>query len=46
MVQPLAAFGDELGDSDHTHNLRAPSQRGYLYQLGAMAGWTSYIYYP
>ncbi len=44
-------YGDELksddGHSDgHISRLRPPSQRGYLYQLGAMAGWTSAFFLP
>ena len=46
-----ALYGDELsGDGSHTdghiNRLRPPSQRGYLYQLGAMAGWTSAFFLP
>ena len=44
-------YGDELnsgsGHSDgHVSRLRPPSQRGYLYQLGAMVGWTSAFFLP
>jgi len=39
-------YGDELGDSTHTNHLRPPSQLGYLYQLAAMAGWTSALSLP
>lgn len=35
-------YGGMVGEkSDHISRLKPPSPRGYLYQLGAMLGWTS-----
>jgi poly(3-hydroxyalkanoate) depolymerase len=31
---------------DHVSRLKAPSRRGYAYQLAAMAGWTSAVFLP
>ena len=40
-------YGDESeGASDHSNRLRAPSMRGYLYQLFAGMGWTSLPFLP
>lgn len=40
-------YGGETGGHEgHISRLRPPSQRGYLYQLGAMAGWTSVAFLP
>jgi poly(3-hydroxyalkanoate) depolymerase len=43
----LALYGGEGGGSDaHASRLAPPSQRGYLYQLFAMIGWTSAFFLP
>jgi poly(3-hydroxyalkanoate) depolymerase len=40
-------YGDEVGVAEgHASRLTAPTTRGYLYQLAAMAGWTSAIFLP
>lgn len=40
-------YGDESdGASDHSKRLRAPSMRGYFYQLLAGMGWTSLPFLP
>jgi poly(3-hydroxyalkanoate) depolymerase len=39
-------YGEQLGSDDHVSRLRPPTQRGYLYQLGAMVGWTSAVFLP
>jgi poly(3-hydroxyalkanoate) depolymerase len=40
-------YGEEADVADgHTGRLSAPTTRGYLYQLAAMAGWTSAIFLP
>ncbi len=39
-------YGEQLGSDDHVSRLRPPTQRGYLYQLAAMAGWTSAVFLP
>lgn len=38
--------GDGLGASGHANRITAPTGRGYLYQLGAMVGWTSAWFLP
>jgi poly(3-hydroxyalkanoate) depolymerase len=38
--------GDDAGAHGHVGRLSPPSRRGYLYQLGAMLGWTSAWYLP
>ncbi len=38
--------GDDNGAHGHVGRLTPPSRRGYLYQLGAMLGWTSAWYLP
>jgi pimeloyl-ACP methyl ester carboxylesterase len=35
-----------MNSDAHIGRLRPPSQRGYLYQLAAMAGWTSAFFLP
>jgi len=41
-------YGDSVDGSAHAHKVRiqAPTVRGYLYQLMAMAGWTSLHFLP
>jgi poly(3-hydroxyalkanoate) depolymerase len=39
-------YGEEMNSEGHIGRLRPPSQRGYLYQLAAMAGWTSAFFLP
>jgi poly(3-hydroxyalkanoate) depolymerase len=41
-------YGDEraLGGDDHSDRVTPPSRIGYLYQLGAMLGWTSAFFLP
>lgn len=39
-------YGDAMGSTEHVSRLQPPTQRGYLYQLGAMAGWTSVPFLP
>jgi len=39
-------YSETLGSEAHVSRLKAPSQRGYLYQLGAMLGWTSAFFLP
>ncbi len=39
-------YGEEMNSDAHIGRLRPPSQRGYLYQLAAMAGWTSAFFLP
>jgi poly(3-hydroxyalkanoate) depolymerase len=42
-----ALYGGETTGSDgHIGRMRPPSRTGYLYQLGAMAGWTSVPFLP
>jgi pimeloyl-ACP methyl ester carboxylesterase len=41
-----ALYGEEMNSDAHIGRLRAPSQRGYLYQLAAMVGWTSAFFLP
>ncbi|WP_397404144.1 alpha/beta fold hydrolase [Phenylobacterium sp.] len=41
-----ALYGEEMNSDAHIGRLRPPSQRGYLYQLAAMAGWTSAFFLP
>ncbi|MBX3479036.1 MAG: alpha/beta fold hydrolase [Caulobacter sp.] len=42
-----ALYGGETKGSDgHIGRIRAPSRTGYLYQLGAMVGWTSVPFLP
>ena len=43
-VVPLE--GEALPSGAHIGLMRPPSQRGYLYQLAAMAGWTSAFFLP
>jgi poly(3-hydroxyalkanoate) depolymerase len=38
--------GDDNGAGSHVGRLTPPTRRGYLYQLGAMLGWTSAWYLP
>ena len=39
-------YGEATGSAGHVSRLRPPSRRGYLYQLGAMVGWTSAFFLP
>lgn len=40
-------YGDETGGAgDHSSRLRAPTMRGYVYQLLAGIGWTSVAFLP
>jgi poly(3-hydroxyalkanoate) depolymerase len=39
-------YGESTGAAGHVSRLRPPSRRGYLYQLGAMVGWTSAFFLP
>jgi poly(3-hydroxyalkanoate) depolymerase len=39
-------YGEQLGSAGHVSRLSPPTQRGYLYQLGAMVGWTSAVFLP
>ena len=39
-------YGEKAGSDDHVSRLQTPSTRGYLYQLAAMAGWTSVPFLP
>lgn len=41
-----ALYGEEMNSEGHIGRLKPPSQRGYLYQLGAMVGWTSAFFLP
>jgi len=41
-----ALYSETLGSEGHVSRLKAPTQRGYLYQLGAMLGWTSAFFLP
>jgi poly(3-hydroxyalkanoate) depolymerase len=41
-----ALYGEEGGSAGHVSRLSPPSRRGYLYQLAAMAGWTSAFFLP
>lgn len=42
-----ALYGGETdGSEGHIGRIRAPSRTGYLYQLGAMVGWTSVPFLP
>jgi poly(3-hydroxyalkanoate) depolymerase len=42
-----ALYGGDGGGADgHVGRITAPSKRGYLYQLAAMAGWTSAWFLP
>lgn len=41
-----ALYSDEDGAAGHVSRLSPPSRRGYLYQLGAMVGWTSAFFLP
>jgi pimeloyl-ACP methyl ester carboxylesterase len=41
-----ALYSDGMGSEGHVSRLKAPTKRGYLYQLGAMAGWTSAFFLP
>ena len=41
-----ALYSENLGSEDHISRLSPPSQRGYLYQLAAMLGWTSAFFLP
>jgi poly(3-hydroxyalkanoate) depolymerase len=38
--------GDGSGAGGHVGRITAPTRRGYLYQLGAMLGWTSAWFLP
>jgi poly(3-hydroxyalkanoate) depolymerase len=38
--------GDNSDAGGHTSRITAPTKRGYLYQLGAMLGWTSAWFLP
>ena len=38
--------GETLGADDHIGRIVPPSRTGYLYQLGAMVGWTSAPFLP
>jgi pimeloyl-ACP methyl ester carboxylesterase len=39
-------YGETAGSDGHVSRLRPASARGYLYQLAAMAGWTSVPFLP
>jgi pimeloyl-ACP methyl ester carboxylesterase len=39
-------YGDGDGGKGFVARLRAPTRRGYAYQLAAMAGWTSALFLP
>jgi len=39
-------YSETLGSEGHVSRLKAPTQRGYLYQLAAMIGWTSAFFLP
>ena len=39
-------YSDDGGSAGHVSRLRPPTKRGYLYQLGAMVGWTSAFFLP
>jgi poly(3-hydroxyalkanoate) depolymerase len=41
-----ALYSENLGSEGHVSRLRPPTQRGYLYQLAAMIGWTSAFFLP
>ncbi|MDB5432252.1 MAG: hypothetical protein JWP35_3368 [Caulobacter sp.] len=42
-----ALYGGEMGGADdHVSRIMPPTRTGYLYQLGAMAGWTSLPFLP
>jgi len=41
-----ALYGDGGDGKSHVARLRAPTRRGYAYQLVAMAGWTSALFLP
>jgi len=41
-----ALYSEDAGSEGHVSRLRAPTQRGYLYQLAAMIGWTSAFFLP
>lgn len=41
-----ALYGEETAADGHISRLRPPSQKGYLFQLAAMLGWTSAFYLP
>ena len=41
-----ALYGDANAEEGHISRLKPPSRVGYLYQLGAMLGWTSAFYLP
>lgn len=42
-----ALYGGEMGGAgEHVSRIQAPSRTGYLYQLGAMAGWTAIPFLP
>lgn len=38
--------GEAEGADGHAQRITAPSRSGYLYQLAAMAGWTSAVFLP
>lgn len=38
--------GSNLGWEEYAAGVQAPTTRGYLYQLGALAGWTSLAFLP
>jgi poly(3-hydroxyalkanoate) depolymerase len=39
-------YSENLGSDGHVSRLKPPTQRGYLYQLAAMIGWTSAFFLP
>jgi poly(3-hydroxyalkanoate) depolymerase len=39
-------YSETLGSEGHVARLKPPTQRGYLYQLAAMIGWTSAFFLP
>jgi len=41
-----ALYSETLGSEGHVARLKPPTQRGYLYQLAAMIGWTSAFFLP
>ncbi len=41
-----ALYGDAIDGAGHVSRLRPPTRRGYVYQLAAMAGWTSAVFLP
>jgi poly(3-hydroxyalkanoate) depolymerase len=46
MVNFQSLYGETQGSAEHVSRLSPPSRLGYLYQLVAMAGWTSAPFLP